>query len=256
MVALDFVSPNAYSAAGVITKDPNLILDDIFAMMANIDGGRGFAEIDKFQQENNVDIRKDVAASLGNEFLVALDGPVLPSPSWKVILEVTDPGRLQNALTWSFNELNRRAAIAHKPVWSLTTENKDGWISYKAALEGVEIDYTFYAGYLLIAPNRGLLAEATRDWAFQNSLGRSAAFRQQLPSDGRTDFSGFIYHNIKSLTDAVPGGLLSGVTVKFPTLVCLYGYPDRVVISSKGVLGTDIISAEGLGVLTASTRRR
>jgi hypothetical protein len=44
--------------------------------------------------------------------------------------------------------------------------------------------------------------------------------------------------------------------VKFPTLVCLYGYPDRVVISSKGVLGTDIISAEGLGVLTAATRRR
>ena len=99
--------------------------------------------------------------------------------------------------------------------------------------------------------NVQLLIDAGRYWSTGSSLGRSPEFRRQLPADGRTDFSGFVYHNIKSLTDAVPGGLLAGVKVNFPTLICLYGYPDRVVVSSKSVLGTNILSAETLGVLTA-----
>jgi hypothetical protein len=256
--ALDFVSPSAYTAAGVVTKDPNLILDDVFAMLNKLDDGRGLANIQKFQQQNNVDIRRDIAGSLGTEFLVALDGPVLPSPSWKVVIEVTDPGRLQNALTWSFNELNRQAAVENKPAWSVTTDNSNGWTSYKAMLDGVpgEIDYAFLGGYLVIAPRRQLVIDAARYWTFGTSLGKAAEFRQQMPVDGRGDFSGFVYHNIKSLADSVPGGVLSGVNVKFPTLVCLYGYPDRVVMSSKGVLGTDIVSAEGLGVLSAAVGRR
>src|SRR5207244_3807781 len=129
---------------------------------------------------------------------------------------------------------------------------------YKAVQDGfpTEIHYTFLGGYMLIAPNRELLVDSSRFWATSSGLARSPEFRQQLPVDGRTDFSGFVYHNIKLLTDAVPGGALSNVKVKFPTLVCLYGYPDRVVISSKGVLGTDIISAEGLGVLRAVPERK
>jgi hypothetical protein len=253
MGALDFISPNAYTAAGVVTKDPNLILDDLFATLNNLDSGRGLEQIDKFQQENNVDIRRELASSLGNEFLVAIDGPVLPSPSWKIVLEVSNPGRLLNALTLSFNELNRRAAIEQKPVWTVTSENRGVSTFYKAALEGfpTEIDYTFLGGYLVIAPNRALLLDSSRYWVTGSSLGRSAEFRQQLPADGRTEFSGFVYHNIKSLTDAIAGGALTGVNVQFPTLICLYGYPDRVVMSSKSVLGTDIMSAERLGVLTA-----
>jgi hypothetical protein len=253
MGALDFISPNAYTAAGVVTKDPNLILDDLFATLSNLDNAHGLEEIDKFQQENNVDIRRDLASSLGNEFLVAIDGPVLPSPAWKIVVEVSDPGRLLNALTLSFNELNRLAAIEQKPIWTVTSENRGGSAFYKATLEGfpTEIDYTFLGGYLLIAPNRALLLDSSRYWATGSSLSRSAEFRQQLPADGRTDFSGFVYHNIKSLTDAVAGGALSGVNIQFPTLICLYGYPDRIVMSSKSVLGTDIMSAERLGVLTA-----
>jgi hypothetical protein len=255
MGTLDFVSPSAYTAAGVVTKDPNLILDDIFAMLSTVDdSARALAEIENFQKQNNVDIRRDIVGALGNEFLVAIDGPILPSPSWKVVIEVTDPGRLQNALSWSFNELNRQAALENKPKWTVTSDNSGGWTSYRAVLDGVpaEIDYGFIGGYLVIAPQRTFLLDAGRYWSTGASLGKSADFRQQLPADGRTDFSGFVYHNIKSLADSVPGGLLSGVNVKFPRLVCLYGYPDRIVMSSKGVLGTDIVSAEGLGVLSAA----
>jgi len=140
----------------------------------------------------------------------------------------------------------------------VNSESRPGWIFYSTALEGSpdEIHYAFLGGYLVITPNRQMLADTVKYWITGTSLGRSPEFRRELPADGRTDFSGFVYHNIKSVTDAVPGGFLSGVNVKFPTLICLYGYSDRLVMSSKGVLGTDIVSAEGLEVLTAAIGRR
>src|SRR5262249_13957620 len=41
MGALNFVSASAYSAAGAITKDPNLIVDDMFKILSTLDEGRG-----------------------------------------------------------------------------------------------------------------------------------------------------------------------------------------------------------------------
>src|SRR5262249_28659446 len=92
--ALEFVSPNAYAVAGVVTKDPSLILDDVFSMMRG--ETNSLQNLQQFQAENHFDLRNDLAAPLGNEFLFALDGPLLPTPSWKVVIEVNDGARLQN----------------------------------------------------------------------------------------------------------------------------------------------------------------
>ena len=35
----------------------------------------------------------EIAANLGGEVTVAVDGPLLPTPSWKVAIEVNDPAR-------------------------------------------------------------------------------------------------------------------------------------------------------------------
>ena len=34
-----------------------------------------------------------LAATMGGDIAIALDGPVLPVPSWKVVIEVSDDGR-------------------------------------------------------------------------------------------------------------------------------------------------------------------
>ena len=47
--------------------------------------------------------------ALGGEFAFALDGPVLPKPSWKLVVEVYDPARLQATLEWAVGRLNRAA---------------------------------------------------------------------------------------------------------------------------------------------------
>ncbi len=54
--------------------------------------------LDKQQAERGLDIRNDIAAPLGGEFAFAIDGPILPTPSWKMVFEVNDPAHLQQTL--------------------------------------------------------------------------------------------------------------------------------------------------------------
>src|SRR6202041_2863919 len=58
----------------------------------------GTEEFNKAQSELGIDIRNDLAGNLGGEFLFALDGPVLPAPSGKAIIEVRDSARFETTL--------------------------------------------------------------------------------------------------------------------------------------------------------------
>ena len=44
------------------------------------------------------DLKADLASAFGGEVTVALDGPLLPVPSWKIAAEVYYPDRLQSAM--------------------------------------------------------------------------------------------------------------------------------------------------------------
>src|SRR6202012_3221187 len=94
--SLDFVSPNAALAVAGVSKDPTAIVDDLMAMMSADKSGSD--EFNRTQSELGIDVRNDLAGNLGGEFLFALDGPVLPTPSWKAVIEVRDSGRLETTL--------------------------------------------------------------------------------------------------------------------------------------------------------------
>ena len=59
------------------------------AMAAQANGGANWSEIDNKLQ---IDVRNDLIANLSGDFALALDGPVLPTPSWKMVIEVNNPG--------------------------------------------------------------------------------------------------------------------------------------------------------------------
>ncbi len=92
MASLEFVSPDAYVAAGVVTLDAAEMFDDVFGFWQP--EPEAFAEFQTFQTMFGIDVRADIAATLGGEAAFALDGPMLPVPSWKVIVEVLDPETL------------------------------------------------------------------------------------------------------------------------------------------------------------------
>ena len=95
--SLEFVSSNASLVAVALSKDPRKIADDLVSM-ATDEGGRSNTPSDHADAEFQTTIHDELMANLGNEFLLALDGPVLPTPSWKGVIEVRDPDRIEAAL--------------------------------------------------------------------------------------------------------------------------------------------------------------
>ena len=101
---------------------------------------------------------------------------------------------------------------------------------------------------MLIAPDRTLLLEAMQYRDTGASLARSDNFLSRLPADGRDYVSGFIYQN---LALNLPQNLVRNST---PSLICLYGEKDRIVLSSKAMIGTNLSNIAGLSGLIDHVR--
>jgi len=199
--ALDFVSPEAMYVAAFAIGNPAAILDQLFHLPQ-------LAEID-------ASIRNDLAAPLGGNFAVAVDGPMLPVPSWKLAAEVYDTSRLQSAI---------ERLVHAKAGAQLSQESAGGRTYYKVTLPEAkpfsEANYTFVDGYLLAAPNRALLDRAIQYRSTGYTLPRSAGFTALVPRDRYTSFSGVVYYDMKPAADQPPG------------LIAVHAEEDRVMLSS------------------------
>jgi hypothetical protein len=260
MGALDFVSHDAYGFSALVVKDPELILNDILAFGQN--DPNILLDLQKFELTHGIDIRRDLAEPLGNEVLIAVDGPILPTPSWKVVVEVDNGPRLENAIQFAVTNVNKLLAAQAKPQLTLASETVDGktYHSIKAEGNSLEIHYTFWTGYMVIGPSRALLTEAIRVRDSGTSLVRSAAFRAQLPPDGRDVASAIMYQNLEAMAQAVPTAATDAMSKtlqdqvrqaailyqSMPKVAFVYGEQDRIMGTAKGAFGINIASMFGL----------
>jgi hypothetical protein len=250
--ALEFVSPQAAAAAAGLLKDPAAMFDDLLALAGAGDAGAAahFAEV---EAELGVSLREDLAAALGGDFAVALDGPWLPKPSWKVVLEVRDPGRLTHGLDRLTEAWNRAAAEAGKGTLAWREEAAAGRV-YRtlATAGGVDLLHlTFEDGFLLAGPSRALLAESIDRRAAGATLAASSAFLDLLPSGAETDFSAVAWQNLAAsagelgkLLDAA-GGMPAGERDRLaalagelgPMLAVASAAGDQVTLATRGGRG-------------------
>src|SRR6185295_18458673 len=107
--ALDYISPDANVAAGFVVKNPVTLVDDLLGVIETVSPDLR-KTLDKQQAERGLDIRKDIAAPFGGEFAFAIDGPILPTPSWKMVFQVNDQEHLQQTLERIVGEINKEAA--------------------------------------------------------------------------------------------------------------------------------------------------
>jgi hypothetical protein len=250
--SLDFVSPNAALAVAGVTKDPALIVDDMMAMMA-ADGHKS-DEFNKAQSELGIDIRNDLAANLGGEFAFALDGPVLPTPSWKLVVEVKDSGRFETTLERLVQAANSHFQGKDKHGIAISKSQAGGQTFYEVHDPGTGAllaEYTYASGYMIIAPTRALLMEALQTHANGNTLAHSSSFKALLPVDQNENYSAVAYQNLgpvlTPLLSQMNGGSADAIRKlaadSHPTAICAWGKDTRIeAASNSNMFGFDFLT--------------
>ena len=261
MGALDFISPNANVAAAFVVKEPALLADDLFGFMETVDPDIR-SKMQEVEKQQGFSIRDDFAAPLGGEFAFAIDGPILPTPSWKIILEVYDQAKLQNTFERAIEKLNQFSVLHGKGKLAIeaTASGDRTFYVIRSADAGLEVHYTYANGYLIAAQTRALLEQSLANRDAGNTLVRSARFRSSLPQDGNTNFSAVFYHDLAPLMQSL-GDRLKNVGgeegKKFaaidpnapPTLVYAYAQGDRITLAANtegGAFGLSPASLIGL----------
>ena len=244
MGSLEYISPDANIVAGFAVKNTGAVADDLLTVMSKVCPELN-KHLDDLQQNHGLNLRNDFAAPLGGEYAFAIDGPVLPTPSWKLVFQVNDPAHLQQTLEQAVNEVNKQLAKEGKQglEWEKADSGGRTFYTLRAKDVGaVELNYVFANGYLIACPTRALVMNALSYHDSGSTLRNSPQFTAGLPADGNVNFSAFVYQNIASLAKplsqvgTMPAGPKNAITMAAtmePTLAYAYAYGDHIEIAAN-----------------------
>jgi len=255
--SLNFVTPNAAFVVAGLSKDPKAIADDLLAMtVPNNDSQKN--ELTEAEEKLQINFREDLAANLGGDFLLTLDGPVLPTPSWKAVIEVNDSDRLEQALERLTEAIRNQSKgnAAHSITIEPSDEGGQRYYSVQDTVTGKTLaQYTYANGYMIVAPSRALVSQALQTYSSGNSLANSAAFKALLPKDGNENYSAVAYQNLSPVLTPLLSQL-DGETANAvrklaadarPTAICARGEQSRIEAASDSRLfGFDFLTLETL----------
>jgi hypothetical protein len=243
--SLEFVSPEATAVTSFVIKDPKALLEDLLAMIGK--DPKGAQAIADFESKTGLSIENDIAGSLGSEITIAVDGPVLPMPSWKIVAEIYNPERLQFAIGKLVNTFDQEAPAEAGKV-TLTSQQASGRTYYvlSSSKTGLTAYYTFVDSYLVAGSSIALVDQAIANRQSGYTLTKSQAFRSLLPRDSYANFSGVVFYNASSTvapilkqlrgaaTPSEQKSLDAFVANSTPTLIYAYGEPQRITLASTG----------------------
>ncbi len=281
MGSLGFFSADANLVTAFAVKSPVQLLDELLALSPQL-----AASLAKAEAEHGFSLRTDLAAPLGGEIAFGLDGPVLPSPSWQLVVEVYDPVRLQQTIAGAVQQANAELVAAGKPGLTLTRQESGGQTVYllSASQPAVSVYYLYADGYLVAAPSLAQLTRALAQRAAGTSLASSAQLHGLLGRDGQVNVSALFYQNMGPLLSAAsaPLAAVAGAEAPFagagpaghghrlsarggsglrnlllgathgPSLLYAYAEPDRIVFSGRsqaGPLGLNLETLSGFGAI-------
>lgn len=258
MPSLDFISPDASFAISAVTKNARQMAEEFF-------GGLAIASvhIGEIERQIGINVIDDLAGPLGGEITLALDGPLLPMPTYIFAVEVYDASRLTSSLRKIAQAVNQKAGGAVTVDFNEESVNGRMWYRLKASTLPAEMNFTYSSGYLVGAPNRDAITKALQNRQNLLSLTRSQGFRDLLPQDGQVNASGVFYFNLGSnlqgLADTLKHSLpelqqqaLGQVAAnQGPVLICAYAGADSITVASTSGffgLGLDTLLSVGRGI--------
>jgi hypothetical protein len=243
--SLDFVSPNAAAAVATLTKDPAAIADDLMAMASQAKGHP--MDLNEIDQKLQIDVRNDLMANLGGDFTLALDGPVLPTPAWKVVIEVNNPAALESTLEKLTQAIRNQVHDPNAHVLAIEQSTVDSTVYYtvRDVTAGTAVaEYTFANGFMVLGPNRAIVMDALKTQSSGNSLSRSASFRASLPRDENENYSSVAYQNLSPVLTPLLSQFTGDAAQAIqklaadarPTVICAWGKDNRIEAASDSRL--------------------
>jgi FecR protein len=254
MGALDYVSPEATIVLAFVVKSPAAIVDELASMKPSMPQGSHLVKTpNAINDQVLADLRNELVTALGGEFSISMDGPALPVPSWKLVVEAYDGAKVRGALQKLIDSYNRETVKAGNPPVRTTEEVFEGRTYYGIIGSGgplTEAHYTFADGYMIAGPTRALVSRALQVRTSGTSITRSAPFLALVPRDRYVNFSALIYQNLGTTLAPIVslfGGMIPQGRPGEPspmaalgnmksTLIAAYGEPDRIRIATGGNL--------------------
>jgi ferric-dicitrate binding protein FerR (iron transport regulator) len=257
MGALNFVSPDASFAVSFVVMQPKAAVQELFSALQAVDPNFASAE-SQFESQTGISVVDDLAAPLGGDVAFAIDGPVLPTPSWKFAIEVYDAAHLERTIETLVAKANSQAAAADL---NLTQAQVGGRTYYtlQSAKSPVTVNYAYVDGYLVAAASQALLTQAISQQAAGITLAGSATFKSLLAPDGYSNFSAILYQNLGPVLNSLAGGLSAVAPGQqkliaalqanaAPSLIYAYGEPEQIELASTGsFFGFNLDSLAGGG---------
>ncbi len=253
MGSLEFFSADTTVVGAMLLKEPLAIIEELELEY----------ELDEPGAQEAFELFMQVMAVLGGEFAVGLDGPALPTPAWKGVVEAYDPEIVQAGIEWSIDRINAEAAeeggessveIAAADVGSYTGYQVTLNIN-EAALQDSEIEldigslsfqYAYVDGYLVAAPDAALINRAIDFYQSGSGLQTSSEFRELLARDGYLDFSAVYFSRLGELFSSIMGALPSDITEEQqaaidslnteigPSMISVLALDDKMHIAHSG----------------------
>jgi hypothetical protein len=244
MGALEFISPDATVVTSFVVDRPVSLVDDLLGALQTA-SPEGWQHLKDFEAQHGLSVRNDFAAPLGGEFAFAIDGPVIPIPAWKAVIEVNDQAHLQASFEQTVAKINEYATAHGKQgfVWDHTPSGERVFHTLKSLDFGVEACYTFAYGYLVAAPTRTLVERALQYRDSSTSLLSSSRFKAALPEDKQANFSAMFYYNLTAVAPLArgvsrqmprgPGMTLESLASGKPMLAYVYAQDGRFTLSAN-----------------------
>lgn len=254
MGALDFIAPDAHVAAAFVTRAPAEIFDELMGIFGSM-GGSAREDFEAAQTEIGLDLRESLAAPLGGEFAFALDGPLLPEPAWKLVVEVYDPARLQASLEEMVAKVNEHRAVDGAPAGSdlvdgaasaeaeladapitLSSETRRGvtWYSLGLGDKDFAIHYRYVDGYLVAGSSQAIVERALQYRSSGVNLRTAPSFDALLLPDEEMNVSALMYQNLAPIAAPV-GDFLADKAGSVDGLPA-----DQAAILGSAAAGADI----------------
>jgi hypothetical protein len=244
LATLDFVSQDAYLVSAAAAKDGIELFDELLGMVSEL-GPDALGELESFESEIGIDLRNDLAVAIGGEGTFAVDGPVLPIPTWKLIIEIYDPAAIEHAIGELIQRANTELAANGAEPIEIDVRTADGrtLTTLRHPSSPVAFTYTLADGFLVAGSSRWAVENAIAVQQSGMGLTSSAGFRELLPDNGFTDCSALVYRNLSPIIGVLPQGAMGSQFGEYETLLkesaapglfCAYGLEDRILVAGSG----------------------